>query len=157
MRHLFLTSFIMLLIAGTVATVSAATPDPIVGTWKLDVGSSVFGGLPALKSQTRIYSGKSPNFSLKKTEVNAAGQETTTQTTYQLDGKDYPSMGNPDFDHLSGVQIDPNTAEFTLKRAGQAIGKIRRTVSEDGQTLKIHYLLTNAAGVKASALMVFHK
>ena len=42
-------------------------------------------------------------------------------------------MGNPDFDSLSGMQIDTNTTEFTLKRAGKPVGTIRRTVSKDGQ------------------------
>jgi hypothetical protein len=39
-----------------------------------------------------------------------------------LNGNDYPSMGNPDFDSLSGMQIDTSTAEFTLKKAGKPIG-----------------------------------
>ena len=89
--------------------------------------------------------------------VSAEGKETTTQATYHLDGKDYPSMGNLDFDSLSGMQIDINTAEFTLKRAGKPIGKIRRSVSEDGRTLTINFVLTNADGVQTSALTVFDK
>jgi len=32
-----------------------------------------------------------------------------------LSGKDHPSIGNPDFDSLSWMQIDTNTAEFTSK------------------------------------------
>jgi hypothetical protein len=66
-------------------------------------------------------------------------------------------MGNPDFDSLSGMQIDTNTVEFTLKRAGNPVGKIRRTVSEDGKTLTINFLLTNKNGVQTSALTMFDK
>jgi hypothetical protein len=91
------------------------------------------------------------------TTVSAEGKETTTQATYKLNGKDYPSMGNPDFDSLSGMQIDNNTVEFTLKRAGKPIGKIRRTVSKDGQTLTINYEITNASGVQTGAVTVFDK
>ena len=47
----------------------------------------------------------------------------------QVDGTDYPSMGNPDLDSLSGIQIDTNTTEFTLKKSGKPVGTIRRTVS----------------------------
>jgi hypothetical protein len=89
--------------------------------------------------------------------VSAAGKETTTQATYQLDGKDYPSMGNLDFDSLAGVQLDRNTAEFKLKRAGKAVGTIRRSVSQDGRTLTINYVLTNSEGVQTSAVTVFDK
>jgi hypothetical protein len=89
--------------------------------------------------------------------VSADGKETTTQATYKLNGKDYPSMGNLDFDSLSRILIDTNTAEFTLKRAGKPVGKIRRAVSNDGQTLTINFVLKDANGVQTSALTVFDK
>jgi hypothetical protein len=142
---------------GIASTASGANTDPIVGTWKLDVAKSTFAGIPALKSQIRTYSQSAGTLTLKMKTVTAAGKETTTQSTYHLNGKDYPSMGNLDFDSLSGVQIDANTAEFTLKRAGKPIGKIRRQVSKDGQTLTINYVLTNADGVQTSAVTVFDK
>jgi hypothetical protein len=66
-------------------------------------------------------------------------------------------MGNPDFDSLSGTQIDTNTVEFTLKKGGKQIGKIRRAVSNDGRTLTINYVITNANGVQTAALTLFDK
>lgn len=69
-------------------------------------------------------------------------------TTYRLDGRDYPSMGNLDFDSLSGLQVDANTVEFTLKRAGRAIGRTRRAVSKDGRTLTISHVLTTRTAFK---------
>ncbi len=145
------------LIICSATLVMAADVDPIVGTWKLNVAKSVFAGIPKLKSQIRIYSGSAPKLNLKMITVSAAGKETTTQATYQLDGKDYPSMGNLDFDSLAGVQLDRNTAEFKLKRAGKAVGTIRRSVSQDGRTLTINYVLTNSEGVQTSAVTVFDK
>lgn len=148
---------VALLMICTATMVSATDADPIVGTWKLNLAKSVFAGIPALKSQIRTYSGSARKLTLKMITVSAEGKETTTQATYQLDGKDYPSMGNLDFDSLSGVQLDTNTAEFTLKRAGKPVGKIRRAVSKDGRTLTINYVLTNADGVQTSALTVFDR
>jgi hypothetical protein len=141
------------------STVIAAGPDtdPILGTWKLNLARSTFAGIPAYKSQIRIYSRSGPDITLKMTTVSAEGKETTTRATYKLNGKDYPSMGNPDFDSLSGEQIDTSTVEFTLKRAGKPIGKIRRAVSKDGQILTINYVITNAAGIQTAALTVFDK
>ena len=89
--------------------------------------------------------------------VSAEGKESTTEATYQLDGKDYPTMGNLDFDSLAGVQLDTDTAEFTLKRGGKPVGKTRRAVSQDGRTLTVNYVLTNADGVQTSAVAVFDK
>ena len=131
--------------------------DPVVGTWKLNLAKSTFAGVPAYKSQIRNYSRSGGDLTLKMTTVSEGGKETTTQATYKLNGKDYPSMGNPDFDSLSGIQIDTNTVEFTLKRAGKPVGKIRRAVSKDGKILTINFVITNANGVQTAALTVFDK
>ena len=146
-----------LLTIGSAVMAWGADADPVVGTWKLNVTKSVFAGVPALKSQIRTYSRSARALTLKMKTVSAEGKETTTQATYKLDGKDYPSMGNLDFDSLSGVQVDTSTAEFTLKRAGKPVGKIRRAVSNDRRTLTINYVLTNADGIQTSALTVFDK
>jgi len=146
-----------LLTVGNTVIASGSDADPVVGTWKLNLAKSTFGGGPALKSQIRTYSQSARGLTLKMKTVSADGKETTTQATYQLNGTDHPSMGNPDFDSLSGMQIDTNTVEFTLKKAGKPIGKIRRAVSKDGQTLKINFVITNADGIQTAALTVFDK
>jgi hypothetical protein len=146
-----------LLIIGSAVLAAEIGADPVVGTWKLNLAKSTFGGGPALKSQIRTYSQTARAITLKMTTVNADGKETTTQTTYHVDGNNYPSMGNPDFDSLSGMQIDTNTTEFTLNRAGKPVGTLRRTVSKDGQTLTLNFVITNAHGVQLSQLTVFDK
>ena len=146
-----------LLTIGSAVTAAGIDADPVVGTWKLNLAKSTFGGRPALKSQIRTYSQSARGITLKMKTVTADGKETTTQTMYQLDGKDYPSKGNPDFDSLSGMQIDTNTKEFTLKRAGKPVGTIRRKVSEDRQSLTLNLVMTDANGVQLSELTVFDK
>jgi hypothetical protein len=146
-----------LLIIGSAAVAAGIDADPVVGTWKLNLAKSTFGGGPALKSQIRTYSQSASAITLKMTTVSADGKATTTQTTYHVDGKDYPSMGNPDFDSLSGMRIDTDTTEFTLKRAGKPVGTIRRTVSKDRQTLTLNFVITNATGVQLSQLTVFER
>lgn len=146
-----------LLTIGSAVMAAGSDADPVVGTWKLNLAKSTFAGVPAYKSQIRTYSQSGGDLTLKMTTVSAGGKETATQATYKLNGKDYPSMGNPDFDSLSGMQIDTNTVEFTLKKAGKPIGKIRRAVSKDGQTLTINFVITNADGIQTAALTVFDK
>jgi DNA-binding transcriptional ArsR family regulator len=146
-----------LLTIGSAVTAAGIDADPVAGTWKLNLAKSTFGGGPALKSQIRTYSQSARGITLKIKTVSGDGKETTTQTTYRVDGKDYPSMGNPDFDSLSGMRIDTNTTEFALKRAGKPVGTIRRTVSKDGQTLTLNFVITNANGVQLSQLTVFDK
>jgi hypothetical protein len=146
-----------LLMIGSLSVAAGTDADPVVGTWKLNLAKSTFGGGPALKSQTRIYSQSAQGTTLKMKSVGADGEETSTQTTYRVDGRDYPSSGNPDFDSLSGTQIDTNTAEFILKRAGKPAGTLRRTISKDGQTLTLNFVITNAKGVRLSQLTVFDR
>jgi len=81
----------------------------VIGTWKLNLAKSTFGGVPALKSQVRTYSQSAPDLTLKMKTVSADGKETTTQATYKLNSEDYPSMGNLDFDSLSRIRVDTNT------------------------------------------------
>jgi len=157
-KKVLLSVFLALLTIGNAVIAVGSDADPVVGTWKLNLPKSTFGGVPAYKSQIRTYSrSSSGDLTLKMTTVSSEGKETTTQATYKLNGKDYPSMGNSDFDSLSGMQIDTSTVEFTLKRAGNPVGKIRRTVSKDGQTLTINFVLTNTNGVQTSALTIFDK
>jgi hypothetical protein len=55
------------------------------------------------------------------------------------------------------MRIDTNTTEFTLKRATKPVDTIRRTVSQDGQTLTLNFVITNANGVQLSQLTVFDR
>ena len=146
-----------LLIIGSAVIAAAANVDPVIGTWKLNLARSTFAGVPAYKSQIRTYSQSGQDVTLKMITVDQGGKETTTRATYKLNGKDFSSMGNSDFDSLSGVRIDTNTVEFTLKRAGKEVGKIRREVSKDGQTLTINFVISNADGVQTAALTVFDR
>lgn len=135
----------------------AAAPDPVMGTWKLNVPKSTFTAGPALKDQTRTYSQSAQGITLVMKTTGPDGKETTARTTYQLDGNDYPVMGSPDYDSLSGRQVDGNTAEFTLKRGGKAAGTTTRTVSKDGKTLTSKMKFANAKGEASESVLVFDK
>jgi 2',3'-cyclic-nucleotide 2'-phosphodiesterase (5'-nucleotidase family) len=139
------------------AAISATAPDPVVGTWKLNLAKSAFKAGPTLKSQTRIYSQSPQGITLSMKTVGADGKEIDSQTTYHLDGKEYPVTGSPDYDSLAGKQVDSNTAEFKLMRSGKAVGTTRRTVSKDGKMLTVDLKVTDAKGEKAEDVTVFDK
>lgn len=143
--------------ASGVAIAAAPASDPVVGTWKLNASKSTFTTGPALKTQTRTYSQSGQSITLVMKTVAADGTEATTRTTYQLDGKDYPITGSPDFDSLSAHQVDSDTAEFTLKKGGKTVGTTSRTVSKDGKTLTSKMKVTTAKGEKSESTLVFDK
>jgi len=143
--------------AGGVAFAAGPVPDPVVGTWQLNVSKSTFTAGPAFKSQTRTYSQSGQTIKLVMKTVGADGKESTTQTTYQLDGKDFPVKGNPDYDSLAAKQVDSNAAEFTLKKGGKVVGTTSRTVSKDGKTLTSEVKMTTPKGEKSETVLVFDK
>ena|SRR5205807_869106 len=158
MRTLLVRAVLAIVAAtGGVGITAAAVPDPVIGTWQLNVSKSTFTPGPAFKSQTRTYSQSGQSITLVIKTVGADGKEMTTQTTYQLGGKDFPVTGNPDYDSLSGRQVDSNTAKFTLKKGGKAVGATTRTMSNDGKTLTVKAKLTTAKGEKSESVMVFDK
>lgn len=135
----------------------AAESDPVVGNWQLNLSKSTFAAGTAPKSQTRTYTQSGPSITLVMKTVGADGKEATAQTTYQLDGKDYPVTGSPDYDTLTAKQVNPRTATFTLKRGAKAVGSTTRTVSKDGKSLTSKSSVTTAKGDKSESVMVFDK
>jgi hypothetical protein len=135
----------------------AAGSDPVVGTWQLNLSKSTFAAGTAPKSQTRTYSQSGPSITLVMKTVGPDGKESTTQTTYQLDGKDYPITGASDYDSLTAKQVNPRSATFTLKKGGQAVGSTNRTISKDGKILTSKTRVTTAKGDKSESVMVFDK
>jgi hypothetical protein len=107
MRKLLVSAAIVI-VAAACGVVLAAAPgsDPAVGTWQLNVSKSTFTAGPVPKSQSRTYSKSGQSITLVMKTTGADGKTATTRTTYQLDGKDYPVAGNPDYDSLSGKQVD---------------------------------------------------
>ena len=144
-------------VMGSVTTALAADSDPVVGTWQLNAAKSTWTSGPAVKSQTRTYSQSGPSITLVMKTVGPDGKESTSQTTYQLDGKDYPVSGSADYDSLTAKQVNPRTATFTLKKGGKAVGTTTRTVSKDGKTLTAKSSVTTAKGEKAESVTVFDK
>ncbi|HEY0685084.1 MAG TPA: hypothetical protein VGD45_22285 [Steroidobacter sp.] len=158
MKALFISAvFAFVAAVSGVAVAAEMGSDPVIGTWKLNAAKSTFTSGPALKSQTRTYSQSGQRISLVMKSMSADGKEATSRTSYQLDGKDYPVMGNPDFDSLSAEQVDANTAEFKLKKGGKTVGTTSRTVSKDGKTLTSKMQLTMVNGEKADNVLVFDK
>jgi len=157
MRKLLIPAVLAVAMMGGAAVAVAADSDPVIGSWQLNAAKSTWTSGPAVKSQNRTYSQSGPSISVVIKSTGADGKEATTQTTYQLDGKDYPVTGAPDYDSISGKQVNPRTATFTLKKAGKAVGTTTRTVSKDGKLLTSKASLTTAKGDKTENVMVFDK
>ena len=143
------------LLAIASAVIAADAPDPVIGTWKLNTAKSTGATLP--RSETRTYAASAGGIALTWKRVGADGKETSVETTFKYDGKDYPVTGSPDFDALSVKRVDANTIDSTQKRMGKAVGTTKRTVSKDGKTLTLVSKLTNAKGEVVNTTLVYDR
>jgi hypothetical protein len=149
--------FAIVAATGGISIAEAAAPDPVIGTWQLNVSKSTFTPGPAYKSQTRTYSQSGQSITVVIRTVRADGKETTTQITFHPDGKDYPVTGNPDADSDSVKQVDSNTANFALKKAGKVVQSGSRTVSKDAKMLTMKSKGTTATGEMFDDVLVFDR
>ena len=155
MKPVFGTLALGALLAISSAVIAADAPDPVIGTWKLNTAKSTGATLP--RSETRTYAASAGGIALTWKRVGADGKETSVETTFKYDGKDYPVTGSPDFDALSAKRVDANTIDSTQKRMGKAVGTTKRTVSKDGKTLTLVSKLTNAKGEVVNTTLVYDR
>src|ERR1700719_147379 len=114
--------FLKMLVVGTIiaagcgiAAGAAESPDPVVGTWTLNLAKSKFPAGAAPQSQTRTYTQSADGTSLTVTGVSADGTALSQKATFKYDGKDYPFTGSPDYDALALKKVNGSTVNSTMK------------------------------------------
>lgn len=143
--------------AYSTASVAAATPDPVIGTWTLNLAKSKFTPGPAPKSQTRTYAQTADGVLLTYNAVAADGSAISGQSTFKYDGKDYAITGSPDYDTLSLKRLNGSSVKATMKLAGKVVGTTLRSVSGHGKILTLKTKAKSAKGVSYEAVAVYDK
>ena len=149
------------IVGATLATVpcgvsEAQAPDPLIGTWKLNVAKSTFQPGPAPKSTTLKYEAASSGIKVTVDTDGAAGPG-HWEYTANFDGKEYPVAGNPEADVVALKRITALSTEAHLKKSGKAVTTNTRVVSADGKTLTITVKGTNAKGAKVHNVQLFDR
>ena len=129
-----------------VPTVAAQKPDPLLGTWILNVAKSKYAPGPAPKSSTVVYAAAGAGIHVVAMTVNAEGKTVKLEYTASFDGKDYPVTGSPDYNTTSLKRLSPRKLEFTRKQNGKVVQTGKITVSEGGKHRTAVTDGTNAAG-----------
>ncbi len=143
---------------GTVATSMAAHgPDPVIGTWTLNVAKSTFSPGPAPQSATRTYAETPDGIALTFNGVAADGSAISGGSTFQYDGKDYPITGSPDYDTLSLKRVNRHAVKSLLKKDGKVIGTTTRTITAHGKVLTLSSRGKNAKGVRFHSVAVYDR
>jgi hypothetical protein len=149
------------LLAGLAVTlgvvVLAQTPDPRIGTWKLNVAQSKYSPGPAPKSGSVTFSAAGQGTKVVVDIVGPDASKTQWEYTANLDEKPYPVKGNGDGDMVVAKRVNPNTVETSYTLKGKPTTINTGVVSADGKTFTVTTKGTNAQGQKVDNVQVFEK
>jgi hypothetical protein len=170
-----------IIIPGIIALFATHTaqkdPDPLIGTWILNVAKSTFRPGPAPRSESRTYvlEGQQTKMSAKNvseprtyltvrqeikatsTRSDADGAPALREWTIVYDGRDRPITGDADADGVSLRRTGAFATECTWKRAGRVVIIDTEVISPDGRTLTITRHGINAKGQPIDDVVVFDK
>ena len=134
-------------------------PDPLVGTWKLDVAKSKFTPGPGPKSATVVVEpeGKAKGIKISVDGVGADGSPTKWGFTTQRDGKEVPVTGNPAYDAATTTMENPTHGTTVYTKAGKTMMTSKAAISADGKTMTLTGTGTDAKGQAVHNVMVYTK
>lgn len=132
-----------------------ADQDPLIGTWVLDRGNSVFDPETELLGRAVIFEAKGAGLSFVQKTVTAAGNTVQSDYVAGYDGKDVPISGSQ-LDTVALKRVNANTVERTGKIGGKVSESATMVVSNAGKTLTIT-TKGSFSGVDYSSTQVFEK
>jgi hypothetical protein len=123
----------------------AQAPDPMVGTWTMDVAKSTYKPGPAPTSATVVITPEGKGLKVAIDSVMPSGPMKWGYTNAR-DGKDTPVTGNPNYETVNVTQTSPHEATIVYKRAGKPVATTKTSVSKDGKSLTATTDGTDAKG-----------
>ncbi len=136
-------------------TAGAQAPDPLVGTWKLDLAKSTYKPGPAPKSYTVVIDAAGKGIKVAVDAVGADGTAMKWGYTTPRDGKDVPVTGNPNYDTAAVTQTSPTAGSIVYKKGGKPVVTLTTEVSKDGKTMTGKATGTDPKGQPMSNVLVF--
>lgn len=118
-----------------VSTGAPAQNNSFFGTWRQNLSKSKIARGTQQKDRLLVISPYGQNGWMRVVlNQNQKGEWVEEHYLINLDGKDYPTMGN-DPRMVSAKRLDARTVELSLKRNGKVTSVQRLTLSPDGRTL----------------------
>ena len=145
------------------AQTPSADPNPLLGTWTLNVEESHIDYAPLPGNERRTYRAAPNNgmiFSVEGTD--GAGVPYAYGSTAALDGSEYPMPGTGTRnggDAVSWRLVEPNTvyAVVVVKKLGGVVNRVRLSVSTDGMALTITENGTSPDGLPTEGVRVYDR
>jgi hypothetical protein len=134
----------------------AQAPDPLAGTWHLNVQKSKYSPGPAPKSVVLKVEQTAKGMKTTSDAVLADGQSRHTEFTAPLDGTDVPLTGSMIADTVS-VKSDGHKRLRLDKKGGKVVMTYNGTVSADGKTFTVEQKGTGEKGEAVNNQLIFEK
>ena len=137
---------------------SGQSPDPWIGTWKLNPAKSKYSPGHTPTSSTLTIVAVPGGFKQTVDTVLATlGMPTHSEVTAKFDGKDTPVRGNANADTSAYTKIDGRTYEVVSKKGGKPTLTSRVVISADGKLRTVTQTGIDAQGKKVNNLIVYER
>ena len=134
---------------------TAQPPDPIVGTWKLNLAKSKYA-TPAPKSMTLTVAPAAIGYSMTVEAIGPDGQPQKWSFTSRYDGSESAVEGNPAIDAVV-ARSDGSSGTVEYKKAGRVLVTTTSVLSDDGKSLTATVKMLDAQGKELTTLAVYDR
>ena len=130
--------------------------DPFSGFWTLVPGESKLAG-PMPRRWTETLDVAEETISVKEEIAGADGRTLVVTVDGAFDGHDYRVNGSPLADVIAYARPGPHRIDGVAKKDGRVVLTESVTVSEDGRTLTMGYVMRLPDGRDVASVAVFKR
>jgi hypothetical protein len=130
--------------------------DPFSGFWTLVPGESKLAG-PMPRRWTEMLDVGEETISVKEEIAGADGRTLVVTVDGAFDGRDYRVNGSPLADVIAYTRPGPHRIDGVAKKDGRVVLTESVTVSEDGRTLTMGYVMRLPDGRDVTSVAVFKR
>ena len=109
----------------------------LLGAWELDLARSTFSPGPPPRGEIRSYQEEHEGIKAIILTTNPDGSKTRMEYVASFNIPTAVVTGSQQTDAIRLKIVDPYTAEGNLSYQGRSVGRTRRVVAKDGQTMTI--------------------
>jgi hypothetical protein len=151
--------FLKIVCSVAAACLMTSAADNSLGTWKLNVAKSSYGGGPMpVKNLVMIRQASDDAVKVFQIGERIDGTVLNSSYTTRYDGKECVVTGASPFDRISVRQLDANTfVDERKKKDGLFHAKVKTLISEDGKTLTTVASGVNAEGKQFTSTLVHER
>jgi hypothetical protein len=131
-------------------SLSSASAADFFGTWNLNLAKSKTEGMPLPKEQTVTYTAKNGGYDYVAHGTSTTGEAIHSTFTYLKDGEEIKTTGFPNWDALVVKKGMDVKTTVQLKRKGEVVGSVTRTLQPGGMVMTLVGKVTLPDGKKAS-------